>query len=281
MHPSHGLQHSTPAHVAQALSAAETSSQAIHNLYKSYKAIDARYSLPYICLKAKISSNGYLSDILHSKRRLPLKYADGIIRAFELKGPSASYLRLLIAIDHEKDESRAKKMRARVLPLRKALTVTHRDIGPDLPLFFLALEVFCAFGLFKNRPTRDCLCRYFTSKRPQEIDHAIDLLCSMKLVTKAGSHLALISEQIDFSGSNISQIEYLKMAFQHGATNVDRWFNERDSAVFESINISVKQSVLAEKLQELRQSLEDARFNLESEDADMLVRLNLQVYPLA
>lgn len=273
-------QSSSP-HVVQALTLAETSSQALHNLYKAYKAIDDRYSLPYLCRKAKISSNGYLSDILHSKRRLPTKYSAGIIRAFDLKGPPARYLRMLIAIDNEKNKERATRLRSKVPMLRKAMTVTHREVALELPLFFFSLEVFCAFGLFQNKPRLSDLQGYFTSRSLREIDQAITLLKAMDLVQDEDGCLALSSTQVDFSGNNISQIEYLKMAFQHGAKNVAQWFEKRDHAVFESINVSVKKSMLPEKLELLRQTAEDMRFTLESDDADMLVRLNLQVYPLS
>lgn len=269
----------TPKHIAKALSDAKNSSEGIRALYLSFKEQDPRYSIPYICRKAGISSQGYLSDVMQGKRVLNSKYRAGVIRAFGLKGAAARYLKTLLEIDHQKapiSSTLTKKVSAQ----KKALTIEHRSIAPDMAQFFFALEVFCGFGLFRNTPTMQDLVDYFASRSITELHQAILLLKELKLIALQGDRYVVTNAQVNFGGEEFSQIEYLKLAFKHGMQNINKWYNQPDISLFESINISVKKSELIKHLPAVRQSTEDLRLALETDDGDMVVRLNLQIYPV-
>ncbi|MCX6126394.1 MAG: TIGR02147 family protein, partial [Proteobacteria bacterium] len=254
--------------------------EAIRNLYLSFKERNQRYSIPYICKKAGISSQGYLSDVIHGKRTLHLKYKVGILRALELKGAAARCLKTLIEIDHQKDPVLAAKLERRLLVQKKALTIEHRSISHDMAQFFLALEVFCAFGLFNNKPTLQNLVNYFASQSAGDLHRAVLLLKELKLIEMDREHYVVSTGQVNFSGERFSQIDYLKLAFKQGIQSIDKWYAYPDYALFESINMSVKKSELLKYLPTVRQNTEDLRLGLETEDGDMVVRLNLQIYPV-
>jgi uncharacterized protein (TIGR02147 family) len=266
--------------IAEALSTASNSSEAIRNLYRGFKDTNPRYSIPYICKKAGISSAGYLSDVMQGKRVLNEKYQSGIIKAFGLNGAAARYLKALFAMDHGKDTAVANAAEKRLPALRKALFIASRTVSHDTALFFFALEVFCAFGLFKNSPTLQNLADYFISHSVKEIHRAILLLKELQVIALDGEHYVVVSDQINFGGTEFSQIDYLKLAFKHGIQNIEKWYQKPECALFESINVSVKKSDLAKYLPLVRQSTEDLRLNLETDDGDMIVRLNLQIYPI-
>ncbi len=61
--------------------------------------------------------------------------------------------------------------------------------------------------------------------------------------------------------------------------NVDRWREKRDESIFSSYIISVKRSQYLKVVDQLRRNLLEIQSNLESDDADMLVRFNIQVFP--
>ncbi len=218
--------------------------------------------------------------MIHGKRRLNIKYRPGVIRAFGLKGAAARYLKTLIEIDNQKDQARAMTLAKRLPVLKKALMIEQRTIAPDTVQFFLALEVFCAFGLFQNRPTMQDLVDYFASRSISDVHRAILLLKDLKLIEMEGEQYRVSNAQVNFGGELFSQIDYLKLAFKNGIQSMDKWYEHPECALFESINISVKKSALTEYLPRVRQNTEDLRLGLETDDGDMVVRLNLQIYPI-
>lgn len=267
--------------VINALLTAESSSEALKNLYLLMKESSEKKSLPYLCRRAGISSAGYLSDVMNSKRRLHIKYREGIIRALGIKGHPAKFLHAMITIDNEKDEEKLLKMRSNLNSLRKLLSVEYRNIGDNAATFFFALEVFCAFGIFQNQPQVADLMRYFSRHEADEIEVAIGALERMNLVRREPDRLTLVSSQVDFFGEKISQMEYLKLAFSHGVQSLSQWFDMPNLSLFSSTNISVNQKDYESKLDKFREAVELVRSDLEASDADMVVRLNIQIYPLS
>ncbi len=106
------------------------------------------------------------------------------------------------------------------------------------------------------------------------------LLKELKLIELEGEQYVVSSAQVNFGGEQFSQIEYLKLAFKHGIQSIDKWYKHPESSLFESINISVKKSELEACLPIVRQNTEELRLRLETDDGDMVVRLNMQIYPV-
>lgn len=266
--------------INSALLSAENSSIALRSLYLLYKELNAKHSVPYFCRKAGIASIGYFSDVMHNKRRLHIKYRESIIKAFELEGFAAKYLHTLISIDNEKDAAKIEILRKKMARLVKAMTIVHQGLDADIKIFFFALEIFCAFGLFNNEPKVFELITYFSEHPERETQRGIQVLVQMNLVKQEGDRLYLLSDQVDFIGNKLSQIEYLKLAFSHGIQSLNHWFEQPQLAYFNSTNISVSRKHYEAQLLNVRDALKIFRSDLETEDADLLVRLNVQIYPI-
>ena len=272
----------TPVAIRDALLGATSSSEALNNLYRHFKQTNRKYSLPYICRQAGIPSSGYLSDVLKGKRRLHGKYRAGITKAFQLSKPAASYLRLLIDIDNEKRPEKIALLREKLAVLQKALGVAVNSSTENLHRLFFALEVFCAFGLFRNAPTRAELRQYFALRRPTEVDSAVDMLQELNLATDKDGCLRLLAEQVFFPGDErgLSHFDFLRLTLAHAAENLERWFDDKSLSHYESSIISVRREHFLQVLPELKARLLMLRSDLEAGDADMLIRLNVQLYPV-
>ena len=274
---------SMPLDVRDALLGAANSSEALRSLYQHYKQTNKKYSLPFLCRQAGIPSSGYLSDVLQGKRRLHAKYKAGIVRAFQLPKPASTYLRLLIDIDNEKKAERLAALREKLAALRKALGGAVISSAANLHRLFFALEVFCAFGLFHNAPTRADLCSYFQSREGSEIDAAVEALKELHLAREeSDGTLRVITSQVFFPGDQqgLSHFDFLRLALMHAAETMERWYNQRATSHYESTIISVKREHFLQVLPDFKARLLMLASELESGEADMLIRLNVQLYPL-
>ena len=270
---------------AGALFAAENSSQALRNLYRLRKAANAKHSLAFFCREAGIPSTGYLSDVLSGKRTLATKYKRPIIAAFGLKAERARFLRLLIDRDNEAQGKRRRQLEQKVALARKALKITFRRIPGELQGLFTALEVFCAFSLFRNRPTLTDLTGYFGDGRRGEVEAALATLTGLKLIAvdeEDPTRHRLLTDHIVFSEGTegFSHVEFLKLALANAVDEIGYWFPKKDESYFSSVTMSVNRQQFRKVLGELKQKMLLTQAELESPEADSLVRFNVQIYPL-
>jgi hypothetical protein len=194
-------------------------------------------------------------------------------------------------IDNERDAPKRAKLLGRLGLVRKALMVTVKPLGAmaesgaqnDVADLFFALQLFCAFGLFANKPTTADLVRYFAgTEAPAAVDAALAALVGLGLVRRIDERWGLLSEQIVFSEDEkgFSHLDLLKRGLAHAAAHVEEWFPRKTSSHFESSIISVRRERFQKLLPEMKSRLLLARSDLEAGDADMLISFNVQIYPL-
>ena len=266
---------------SKALLEAPNSSSALKDLYKLAKAHDSIYSIPYICQKSGIVSVGYFSDVIHGKRRLHKKYQDGISKAFKLKETNAKCLKLLISIDNEKRPDDKEVLLAKLQLTRKKMSTVRKPFSSKPESLFFALEVYCAFGLFKNIPKTTLLRKFFSDRTSESVDRAISVLVDLGLIARRGiDDLELTHSAVDIFGNHITEVDYLKLAFRHGIDSLSTWYLRPESSLFTSASVSVKKAEYEAELLNLREYVEELRAKLETDDGDLLVRMNFQVYPI-
>jgi uncharacterized protein (TIGR02147 family) len=261
---------------------AKSSSEALRGLYEFEKTTNKNRSLAYFCKRAKIPSTGYFSDVLTGKRTLNPKYRISITRAFDLNDAAATCLRLLIDIDNETALERKMTLHSKLTASKKLLKVAYLPLRSDTQELFVALDVFCAFGLFGNRPTIADLEKYFNSSSEPFILKSLQLLESLGLVKLEGEHYAVLLDHVLFGTENgsISPLDFLKMSIAHAAENVAAWFGQKNHAYFTSTVASVKRETYETALQEFKTTMLQAQSSMASDEADMLVRFNIQIYPI-
>lgn len=262
---------------------AETSADVFKAIYQLRKAEDKKYSLSYFCKKAKIPSTGYLSDVIQGRKTLHLKYTRSISSAFGLKGNEAKYVGILIAIDNESNSDALEKLHTKKALLKKDLNVSIKPMSSQMAGLLSAVEVFCAFGLFNNRPTVRDLQKYFGPSAKADVKYALDALRELGIVELSPEgQYTLLTEQIQFREDmkGFSHIDFLKQAIRHATQNVEQWFPHSAQTHFESSIISVRAADYHQLLPDLKSRLSLIQSGLESGQADTLIRFNIQVYPI-
>jgi uncharacterized protein (TIGR02147 family) len=259
-----------------------SSSDAIKTLYLSHKEENPKYSLGYICRKSGISSKGYLSDIIHGRRTINLKYSKGIIAAFSLKGVSAQYLKTLIQKDNEIDLLRIKKLTQVLKDLEKESKIREVSVPSSFTEPFFTLEVFCAFGLFQSRPTLQDLLQYFGKNADGKVQRALEALLLMGSISRReDGRYELRERQFIFKDSQdgLRHLEHLEESLEHAKRNVRHFFPKADQSYFESKTVSVSRAKFEKALPHLKRNFKSFVSSLETDDGDELVRFNIQVYP--
>jgi uncharacterized protein (TIGR02147 family) len=260
---------------------AKNSSEAARSLYESLKNSSAKYSLAFLSRKAKIPSRGYLSDIISGRRKANLKYGPALAKAFGLKKPQVDYFQCLLMRDHETDPEHIAALERRLAELAKVLNVGLSTLPGKVGQKYFAFEVFCVFGLFGNEATRADLLRYFGRARAKDLDQALALLVSWRLIHPQGVRYRLAKDFILFDGSEdgLSHIEFLKESVLMAHQRLSDWFDKPEQYLILSTMISVRRSAFEQTLPRIKELLHETQAQLETGEADMLVRFNVQIFP--
>ncbi len=264
------------------LASASSGNEAIQDLLHRCKSFDSKFSLSYVCRKLGLNSKGYLSDVMRGRRFLGEKYWESLANFLQLDPAYREIFYLLLRIDAERDTHEQMLLKQELEIKRKAAGYSEKILSNKLRGMFFAFDVFCAFGLFKNSPGKDDLRTYFGVQRGLEIDVALNILLALDLIEKtADGRYGIKNYNIRFSDSEdgLSHLDFLKESMEDARRNVDRWREKRDESIFSSYIISVKRSQYLKVVDQLRRNLLEIQSNLESDDADMLVRFNIQVFP--
>lgn len=261
---------------------AESSSEALYQLYKYFKSTNSKYSLSYICRRLELNSKGYLSDVIHGRRLLHRRHWKKVAEVFSLTAPFAELLEILFQIDMEKNSESLQELRALLNSKKKSLTFSREVLPDKLRGMFFAFDVFCAFGLFNNQPKKQQLRDYFGVERGLELEVALSILLTTGLIEKTEDDgYKLVKNHIRFSDSEdgMSHLDFLKQSIEDARNQVERWKNKADQSIFASNIISVRRSDYLKTVERLKRELLEIQSNLESQEADMLIRFNIQVYP--
>lgn len=261
----------------------KTSAAALRQIYEILNRQDSTYSLSNICKRAGMPSKGYLSDVMKGRRILNKKYRAGLLRALHLSNEYARCINLLIQIDSEIDAKARKNLENDLHTARKTLKISRGNITPNHVGIFFAIEVFCAFGLFQNQPRRQDLSNYFKDVDDSKIGSALALLEQMGLVALGpNKRYQVLTNHFVLGGdqTNFSHVDFFKLALENAITNVDRWFFDKRRSYFVSSVLSVRKDIYEKRLAELRERMLLEQAELESEDANMIVRFNMQIFPV-
>ncbi|SMF27494.1 TIGR02147 family protein [Pseudobacteriovorax antillogorgiicola] len=265
---------------ASILRQASCSGQAIKGLYLYKKTQSDKFSIGYIS-KATGASKGYISDVMSGRRFLNPRYWDAFSEVFGLDISCRTVLHLLISFDVESDEAERKKLCKELQAARKTIDTAHMKMPSRAKGVFFAFEVFCAFGLFGGRPSRSDLRSYFGSARSIELDYALQLLKEMGVIVMEGGVYHITETTITFGSSEdgVSYYDFIKDSLTKAMKAADRWAKEGQDSIFESTLISVRKADYLKLLPKIQSDLHRLQADLETSEADELIRFNIQIYP--
>lgn len=260
----------------------QSSSEAIARLYRLTKARNNRFSYSIVCRLSGITSHGFLSEIIHGRRVLPEKYADGMCRAFGLVDGQAEILKTLIQRDNLNEGDMRKEYEKRLATLRKLSHFLRKDIPSDGIQAFMMTTVLSAFGMFSLRATADEIKACFPSEDAALVDATFKKLLDEGYLGKDGEHYILTEKDMFLSGESMKEAraQYTHQVMEEAARQAIKVTSNDEIEAFESFVISVKASDCQKRIAEIRKQFRELAASLGVEDGDMVVRFNMQLYSL-
>lgn len=276
-----------PANVGAAILFSETSTQAIASSYQMAKVNNPRLTLGTLSRKLGIRSKSFLSDVFHGRRILPESHVPALQAALKFSDEAAEVLLVLILRDRCRDESERAELSRRLARLRKLFLQSQLVLRGDDHGAFFALDVFCAFGLQHEPMTLADLKRIFGSASENRLRSALERLAQEKLIVRiqdAPPAYAIQKCNIDldsFGGGKEGAIEYFRYGIDQLKGVSRQLWAERETALFHHVVLSMKRETLVQEIARFRQLLREKSLEMESQDADVLVRLAFGMHPLS
>lgn len=266
--------------IAAILLDAMTAGDAIHRIYLHKKNISKNISLEGLCRQAGMPSKGYLSDVMHGKRRLNRTYRSKLAKVLGLQGTLAKYFKILLDLDLERRPEIRKTLLRELQTAKKTWQMGNSKIAPILSNMSEALEVFCAFGLFGGTPSFEQLRKYFGSSR--DVRSSLSELAAAGYIEKDGDLYKMNVANLRFEGADVQkqQMDFLTQALQNAIEAVPRWFAKKEESLFDATIISTTKEKYLRAVSNVRQDLLQLQTNLECTDSDLLIRLSIQMYPV-
>jgi uncharacterized protein (TIGR02147 family) len=253
--------------------------QALKEIYELRKRQNSKLSMEHLCRKTGIPSKSNLSDVFNGRRKLSLRHRGPLLDQLGVRGLHKTFLSRMMEIEFGKPVDRADLLRELEL-LKKTLQI--QMVEQVFAIHPFAIHIFCALGLFGNQATAENLTKYFRSSTESEVRSALSELEEKGFVIKSSGFYSPKANQVMFQGKDITenQMAFLKQGFQESISATDQYFSQSNVAHFESTILSVKKADYETELQKFKDSLLKFQAAVETGSADLLVRLNIGLFPL-
>jgi uncharacterized protein (TIGR02147 family) len=252
-------------------------------VYDERKAVHPYFSMRYMAGKIGIDP-GYLVKVLQGKRHLA---DDSVPRAADLcklKDADGAYFTELVRFAKARSEREIREGFDRLMLLRGIGT---RVLEVDQAAFWSswrhhALRSLLGIGSFGDDPAT--LGRHLTPPAtPEEVRESLDLLDRLGLAIRDKEGRWLLSNRFVSSGASQRQPDlrpYILDTLRLAGESFDR--HPKEARSLSSVTIAVgrdKIPALQERIREFRQEI--LRLAQAEESADVVMQLNLQLFPLA
>lgn len=254
-------------------------SSLLRSVLEARKKAKKQGSLSWLGSCAGIKSKGYSSDVMSGRRTLNPRYLDGLCVALEMSQLASVYFQLLVQYEH--GGSSDASLWGRIASVRKSLKVAKKESLTPFKDIHLAFDIYAAFGLYENQPTSDDLISYFGQRICNRVQLCLKYLTDMGLIEEKNGRYHLRFADVVFAGSldRDFHFRYLEASLQDAEEQMTHWFSHKEVAFFESAVISVDRITYEKWLRQMRAYVQEAKTSIESEQANMLVRFNVQIYP--
>jgi uncharacterized protein (TIGR02147 family) len=251
-------------------------------LYRARKCSNIRFSLQYLCNKAKIASKGYLSDVIAGRRKLNAKYAKGLADAFDLDGLERKIFIYMAQKECEPSFFKRELLSKKIQALRDQLLSGVRDVPENLQSPVLFTRVFCSLGVFSGPPTRAEVVKLLSGENSDSVNSVIDVLISTGAVVETNKRLTVSSAEIRFGNGNGTEanIRYVEEFLSYSKAQARNWYSRKSESFFESSTLSVRKDRYLEALPKIKELIDQTLSGLEvASDADELIHFGIQIFP--
>lgn len=253
----------------------------IAQLWQLFQDQNPTLSLTHLCQSAGLRSKGHVSDMIHGRRQLSAHRAEAFGRALGLSGTSLRIFTTYAELNQTQTDKSKKRLTEKLEKLTKSVKIDQRLTPIAFEPHDLSFEVFCAIGLFKSSCRYTDLVNFFGKEQTARIDQSIEQLHNLGVISKEGQNIRLLTSQIAFRGGSTGHQNFIRMSLADAREKLPRLFEKREEAHFETVLLSVKKSEYKKFLDHIRDDVAYWRSTLETEQADEIVRINLQVYPIS
>ncbi len=241
-------------------------------------------TLTKLCQASGLASKGYMSEVLRGMR-LPKPYvADSVAQALGLQGLALKYVVTLAKRDCTEAGLKRIQLEVELASIRKGLEVSIIPHPESQGFSGFTMEVFCAFGLYGGHPTRAMLVDYFGRDRAFEVDDSLRELNKAGFIAEEEGGFKLLESSTHYAFSEgadgFQHLEFLRQAIYASVQAASTWFSRKADSHFESMILSVRSSEYRVALQKLKADLLAWEAGLETQEADSLIRVNVQIHPL-
>jgi hypothetical protein len=269
--------------VRRLLLSSASAAEALGQIFQLKKTSNKHLSYAYIASKTGQKSRGYVGDLVNGKRQVPLKLAAPLAQALALEPAAQEFFVALVSKEHAADDAESKYWQTEIEKLKKLFKM-HKALASDLTFsnLFFTFELFCAMSLFRDGCTYKKLLEHFGRDNEHAVKAALTQLYEMgaiaeenKILVQKIKHLNLISRNrlVDLLG-------FLREGLSETSRVLYKWFQRPKETFFDATIISVKRSEYERKLPQLIKEIQKVKTELENDEADQLIRFNVQIYPL-
>ena len=232
-----------------------------------------------------LKSRSNLSEAIRGKRSLKQEHWRPLLQYLELNKPQQEYILLLREYEHTKTAKTKNNLLQRLTISKKML---ENPLKPHLSAvkgMNLAHEIYCAISTFAYPPTEHELRSYFHRVHRLDFDRALHNLIEEGLIQQRESryfHKNTVEKQmlkLHSQNDTTAEINYLKEAMQRSEKEIEAWYRHPNLSFFGTSIISVKRHDFEQAIQEFKHYILTRCLELETEEADMLISVNFQVYP--
>lgn len=263
---------------------AKTSREALRTLYHFTKGKKETFTLGSILLKTGIPSRGYLSMVFNGKKTLGEKYLGKIAKVFGLSPAETAYLEVLVRIDLSKAKATIAGLRAELAKARLELEVAQKVVGSRFGSYVLISEIFCALSLFKEPPTLNALLAKFGNHELLQVQGALAELENLGIIAKdpkTGAFRQLQNKVSWVRGDKVDDVvRGIEEIYRDGIEKLPRYFADREISLYNASIVTAKWSDYVRLLPKIREEIYKLENQIESDEADALVRFNIQLYPV-
>lgn len=244
-------------------------------------------TLSWYSRKLGLKSRSNLSEALKGIRSIKQEHWRPLLDLLELNQDQKEYVLTLVELERTRSRSTKENLLRALKDKRRILEGPLRPWPSQVKGMNLAHEVYCSFSLFQQKASREDLVSFFGRDRFVEVDQALHKLIKEGLVSfeepffRQCNPLDNRMLKLYAEDDKNAEVSYLKSAMDKARADIEKWYAKDDLCFFGSAVISVKRKTYEEALKLFKNYVLSKSLEMETEDADMLINFNIQIFPAA
>ena len=270
------------AEICQILSEESNLSEVLRQIIDFKKKKLKTFSLATLGKKCGLSKS-YLSEVISGKKNLHLRAAPELAKALGLGHLEAACFEALLVHDRAKSPTEKSESLIALTRSKRILRMVARDEPASSTLTLLELDVYAAFGVYGGTPSKAQLCTFFSHVLRSDVYSAIDALMLRGAVEKQSHEKLKYTAQgfvFNASEKSVSFFELWKQSLMDATHQLSEWAHRPNESCFSSYVVSVRKDLYMASLEQFKNQILTFAANSDAVDADALIRINVQIYPV-